>query len=130
VPYPRHKTTSPTRCPRLSPWDWLSARPQDRADEPPQHAVGALAGWPCALLPAQARVPTGHPSPEPCAAPGWTRPGPGRRPNLSNARVEATNTHLRLLTRRACDYHSPDSLIAIADLTRGGLCPPLPGRTV
>jgi transposase len=48
--------------------------------------------------------------------------------HLSNARSEATNTHLRLLTRRAYGYHSPDSLIAMADLTRGGLCPPLPGR--
>lgn len=47
---------------------------------------------------------------------------------LSNARVEATNTHLRVLTRRAYGYHSPDALIAIADLTRGDLCPPLPGR--
>ncbi len=48
---------------------------------------------------------------------------------LSNARSEATNTHLRLLTRRAYGFHSPDALIALADLTRGGLCPPLPGRT-
>ncbi|MGH3791243.1 MAG: transposase, partial [Pseudonocardiaceae bacterium] len=48
---------------------------------------------------------------------------------LSNARTEATNTHLRLLTRRAYGYHSPESLIAMADLTRGGLCPPLPGRS-
>jgi transposase len=48
---------------------------------------------------------------------------------LSNARSEATNTHLRLLTRRAYGYHSPESLIAMAELTRGGLCPPLPGRS-
>jgi transposase len=48
---------------------------------------------------------------------------------LSNARSEATNTHLRLLTRRAYGFHSPDSLIAMAGLTRGGLCPPLPGRS-
>jgi transposase len=48
---------------------------------------------------------------------------------LSNARSEATNTHLRLLTRRAYGYRSPESLIAMADLTRGGLCPPLPGRS-
>jgi transposase len=48
---------------------------------------------------------------------------------LSNARTEATNTHLRLLTRRAYGYHSPESLIAMAELTRGGLCPPLPGRS-
>ncbi len=47
---------------------------------------------------------------------------------LPNARSEATSTHLRLLTRRAYGYHSPGSLIAMADLARGGLCPPLPGR--
>ena len=51
------------------------------------------------------------------------------RHGLSNARSEATNTHLRLLTRRAYGYHSPEALIAMADLTRGGLCPPLPGRS-
>jgi transposase len=48
---------------------------------------------------------------------------------VSNARVEATNTHLRLLTRRAYGFHTSDWLIAMADHTRGGLCPPLPGRT-
>jgi Transposase and inactivated derivatives len=47
---------------------------------------------------------------------------------LSNARSEATNTHLRLLTRRSYGL-SPESLIAMAGLTRGGLCPPLPGRS-
>jgi transposase len=47
---------------------------------------------------------------------------------LGNALSEATNTHLRLLTHRAYGYHSPDALIAMANLTRGGLCPPLPGR--
>jgi transposase len=47
---------------------------------------------------------------------------------LSNARSEATNTHLRTLTKRAYGFHSPDALIAMALLTRGGLCPQLPGR--
>ena len=47
---------------------------------------------------------------------------------LSNARSEATNTHLRLLTRRSYGL-SPESLMAMADLTRGGLCPPLPRRS-
>jgi transposase len=47
---------------------------------------------------------------------------------LSNARTEATNTHLRALTKRAYGFHSPDALIGMAMLTRGGLCPPLPGR--
>lgn len=46
----------------------------------------------------------------------------------SNARSEATNTHLRALTKRAYGFHSPDALIAMALLTRGGLCPQLPGR--
>ena len=48
---------------------------------------------------------------------------------VSNALSEATNTHLRLLTRRAYGYHSAEALIAMATLTRGGLCPPLPGRS-
>lgn len=47
---------------------------------------------------------------------------------VSNARVEATNTHLRQLTRRAYGYHTPDALIAMATLTRGGLKIDLPGR--
>jgi len=48
--------------------------------------------------------------------------------NVSNARSEATNTHLRALTKRAYGYHSPEALIGMALLTRGGLCPALPGR--
>ena len=47
---------------------------------------------------------------------------------LSNALSEATNTHLRALTKRAYGFHSPEALIAMALLTRGALCPPLPGR--
>lgn len=47
---------------------------------------------------------------------------------LSNAKSEATNTHLRALTKRAYGFHSPDALTAMAMLTRGGLCPALPGR--
>jgi len=45
---------------------------------------------------------------------------------LSNARVEAINTHIRLITRRAFGFHSADALIALAMLTLAGLCPPLP----
>lgn len=47
---------------------------------------------------------------------------------LSNARSEATNTHLRALTKRSYGFHSPEALIGMAMLTRGGLCPALPGR--
>jgi len=47
---------------------------------------------------------------------------------LSNARMEAANTTIRLITRRAYGFHSAQALIALAMLTLGGLCPPLPGR--
>ena len=47
---------------------------------------------------------------------------------LSNARTEAINTTLRLITRRAYGFHSAQALIALAMLTVGGLRPPLPGR--
>lgn len=47
---------------------------------------------------------------------------------LSNARVESVNTKLRLLTRIAFGFRSPDALIALAMLDLGGLCPQLPGR--
>ena len=45
---------------------------------------------------------------------------------LSNARVEAINTQIRMITRRAFGFHSPDALIALAMLSLSGLCPPLP----
>jgi transposase len=48
---------------------------------------------------------------------------------LSNARIEANNTHIRLLTRQGYGYRNPQALIANAMLRRGGLCPPLPGRS-
>ena len=47
---------------------------------------------------------------------------------LSNARVEAINTKIRLLTRIAFGFHSAAALIALAMLSLGGLCPPLLGR--
>jgi len=45
---------------------------------------------------------------------------------LSNARVEAINTQIRMITRRAFGFHSPAALIALAMLSLAGLCPPLP----
>ncbi len=48
--------------------------------------------------------------------------------SLSNARVESVNTKIRLITRRAFGFRSPEALIALAMLSLGGLCPPLPGR--
>jgi transposase len=45
---------------------------------------------------------------------------------LSNARVEAINTQIRLITRRAFGFHSADALIALTMLSLADLCPPLP----
>ncbi len=50
------------------------------------------------------------------------------RNGLSNARVEQINTQIRLITRRGFGYHSQQAVIALAMLSLGGLCPPLPGR--
>jgi len=51
------------------------------------------------------------------------------RHRLSNARIEAINTTLRLICRRAYGFHSADALIALAMLTVGGLRPSLPARS-
>ncbi len=48
--------------------------------------------------------------------------------HLSNAIVEALNTRIRLLTRRAFGFHSAAPLIALATLSFGGQRPALPGR--
>ena len=47
---------------------------------------------------------------------------------LSNARTEAANSKLRLITRLAFGFHSAKPMIAMAMLRLGGLCPELPGR--
>lgn len=49
---------------------------------------------------------------------------------LSNGLIESTNTKIRLLTRLAFGFKDPHALIALALLGLGGLCPPLPGRTI
>ena len=48
--------------------------------------------------------------------------------NLSNGLIESTNTKIRLITRIAFGFKSPEALIAIALLTLGGHRPTLPGR--
>jgi transposase len=48
---------------------------------------------------------------------------------LSNGRIEAVNTKIRLVTRVAFGFKSPDALIALAILNLGGHRPVLPGRT-
>ena len=45
---------------------------------------------------------------------------------LSNARTEQVNTQLRLITRRAYGFRTPEALIALAMLSLGGHCPLLP----
>jgi len=48
--------------------------------------------------------------------------------NLSNGLIESTNTKIRLITRIAFGFKSPDALIALALLSLGGHRPALPGR--
>jgi transposase len=48
---------------------------------------------------------------------------------LSQGLIESTNTKIRLLTRIAFGFKSPDALIALAMLALGGHRPTLPGRT-
>ncbi|HEX6351082.1 MAG TPA: ISL3 family transposase [Candidatus Dormibacteraeota bacterium] len=50
------------------------------------------------------------------------------RLRMSNGLVEAINTRLRLISRRAYGFHSHRPLVGLAFLTVGGLCPALPGR--
>ena len=50
--------------------------------------------------------------------------------DLSNALIESTNTKIRLLTRMAFGFHTPEALVALAMLSLGGYCPPLPGRMI
>jgi len=47
---------------------------------------------------------------------------------LSNALIESTNTKIRLLTRIAFGFRSPEALVALALLALGGHRPDLPGR--
>ncbi|WP_104133078.1 ISL3 family transposase [Cryobacterium sp. M91] len=47
---------------------------------------------------------------------------------LSNGRVESMNTKIRLMTRIAYGFTSPDALIALAMLSLGGHKPVFPGR--
>lgn len=48
---------------------------------------------------------------------------------LSQGLIESTNTKIRLLTRIAFGFKSPEALIALAMLSLGGHRPSLPGRT-
>lgn len=47
---------------------------------------------------------------------------------LSNGLIESTNTKIRLITRMAFGFKSPQALIALALLNLGGHRPALPGR--
>jgi len=47
---------------------------------------------------------------------------------VNNGRLESLNTKVRLIARRAFGFHSAKAMIALAELTHGGLCPALPGR--
>ena len=66
-------------------------------------------------------------------SPGRYVQGPGAilaaiEHGLSNGRVESMNTKIRLITRIAFGFKSPDALITLAMLSLGGHKPMLPGR--
>ena len=46
----------------------------------------------------------------------------------SNGRIESVNTKIRLITRIAFGFRSPEALIALAMLNLGGHRPVLPAR--
>jgi len=48
---------------------------------------------------------------------------------LWNGRIESVNTKIRLITRVAFEFRSPEALIALAMLNLGGHRPVLPGRS-
>jgi transposase len=48
--------------------------------------------------------------------------------HMSNGRVESVNGKIRLITRTAFGFASPQALIALAMLRLGGHRPTLPGR--
>jgi transposase len=48
---------------------------------------------------------------------------------LSNGRIESVNTKIRLITRVAFGFRSPDALIALAMLNLGAHKPALPERS-
>jgi transposase len=47
---------------------------------------------------------------------------------LSNGRTESVNTKVRLITRIAFGFKSPEALVALAMLNLGGHRPVLPNR--
>jgi transposase len=47
---------------------------------------------------------------------------------LSKGRIESVNTKIRLITRVAFGFRSPEALVALAMLNLGGHRPVLPGR--
>ena len=95
--------------------------------EPPaEGAIELLDAWiawapalaPCALRQARRHRPgrprgDRRPSPTASRTPAWRPPAPRSA-----------------ITRRAFGFHSARALIALAMLTLGGLCPPLPGRAL
>lgn len=50
------------------------------------------------------------------------------RHSLSNGRIESVNTKIRLITRIAFGFRSPEALITVAMLNPGGHRPVLPSR--
>ena len=91
---------------------------------PPTEAADALDRW--LAWARRCRIPRSSSSPN--ASPPPTRDPRRHRHGLSNGRIESVNTKIRLITRIAFGFHSPDALIALAMLNLGGHRPALPGH--
>src|SRR5450759_3218649 len=92
----------------------------------------ALAAWMSELVPSSKpllmRLACQEMIPSQCSSTDLTKCFNGSKHRLSNGLVESTNTKVRLLTRMAFGFKSPEAMIALAMLNLGGYCPPLPGR--
>ena len=100
--------------------------PQGRS---PGQSVGSLTCWNSSVVVVHVRLLEGRR--RRCGRTRSDVPGieAALRAHVSTALIESTNSTLRLLQPMAFGFKEPEQLIALAQLDRGGYCPPLPGRS-
>ena len=91
----------------------------------PQGAGGRSLGWPSPDRHRRDLV-----SPRPARHHGRRLPRQRATPTASRTPAWRPPAPRSAITRRAFGFHSARALIALAMLTLGGLCPPLPGRAL
>ena len=98
--------------------DWSSSSRSTRPPKPSRHGSGGLGG---ARSPRSSNCNAGSSNTRPQILAAIEH-------GLSNGRIESVNTKIRLITRIAFGFRSPEALIALAMLNLGGHRPVLPGR--